>query len=185
MDPVVLRTERLVLSVPTSDDVDAITASCQDEMMRDMLASLPWPYTRSDAEHFVGEIVPAGWASGDAPVWGIRESEGGRHLGSIGWRRRLGDVGFWLDVAARGRGVMSEAVTAVCDWAFETQAVASIGWEAVAGNVASARVARATGFRYTGERPVEVAFRDGSHPMGWHAVLERDDRSAPKVGWPL
>lgn len=184
MDPVVLRTERLVLSVPTLDDVDAITASCQDVLLRDTLASLPWPYTRADAESFVGEMVAAGWASGDAPVWGIRESDGGTHLGSIGWRRGLGDIGYWLDAGARGRGYMTEAVVAVCDWAFATQEVERIGWEAVAGNVASARVARAVGFAYTGERPVELEFRDGTRPIGWHAVLHPGDRT-PKAGWPL
>ena len=184
MDPVVLRTERLVLTAPTLDDVDAITASCQDELMRDTLASLPWPYTRDDAEFFVREIVAAGWASGDSPVWGIRDADGGPHLGSIGWRRGLGDIGFWLDAASRGRGYMTEAVVAVCDWVFAEQGAERIGWEAVAGNAASARVAQAAGFRYTGERPLEVAFRDGSYPVGWHAVLERDDRT-PKEGWPL
>jgi len=184
MDPLVLHTERLVLSVPTLDDVDAITASCQDVLLRDTLASLPWPYTRDDALAFVGEIVPPGWASGDSPVWGIRETEGGPHLGSIGWRRERGDIGFWLDAGARGRGYMTEAVAAVCDWVFTEQGAERIGWEAVLGNVASARVARATGFRYTGDRPVELPFRDGTQPMGWHAVLERADRSV-KPGWPL
>lgn len=184
MDPVVLRTERLVLSVPTLGDVDAITASCQDELLRDMLASLPWPYTRDDAATFVSEIVPPGWESGDSPVWGIREADGGRHLGSIGWRRGLGDIGFWLDAGSRGHGYMTEAVVAVCDWVFSEQGAERIGWEAVRGNIASARVARAAGFRYTGERPVQLAFRDGSHPIGWHAELDRDDR-ALKEGWPL
>ena len=78
-----LRTERLVLTAATLDDVDAITASCQDELMRDTLASLPWPYTRDDAEFFVREIVAAGWASGDSPVWGIRDA--GSATSDSGW----------------------------------------------------------------------------------------------------
>lgn len=185
MDPVVLRTERLVLTVPTLDDVDAITASCQDVLLRDTLASLPWPYTRDDAASYVAEFVPAGWASGLSFTWAVRESVDGVHLGSIGWRRGAGDIGFWLDSGSRGRGYMTEAVLAVCDWVFDEQGVETIGWEAVSGNLASAGVARAAGFQYTGERPVEVVFRDGTRPMGWHGVLERDDREAPKPGWPL
>jgi RimJ/RimL family protein N-acetyltransferase len=185
MDAVVLRTERLVLSATGERDVDAIAELCQDRGMLDMLASLPWPYTRADAEFFVREIVTPGWVAGDSLTWSIRESLDGPHLGSIGWRRSSHDIGFWMGAPHRGRGYMTEAVGAVCTWVFAELGEDRIGWEAVAGNVASARVARAAGFRYDGERPVELAFRDGSHPLGWHAVRLRSDDGAPQPGWPL
>ena len=185
MEPVVLRTERLVLSIPTLDDVDAITESCQDAQFPEVLARLPWPYTRNDSVEYVTDMAVPGWESGDSPIWAIRETEGGAHLGSIAWGRERSDIGYWLDARVRGRGYMTEAVRAVCDWAFTEHGVEQILWEAVAGNRASAGVARAAGFRFTGARPVEVEFRDGTHPHGWHGVIERDDRSAPKDGWPL
>ncbi|MBN9139546.1 MAG: GNAT family N-acetyltransferase [Micrococcales bacterium] len=185
MKPVVLRSERLVLSRPTRNDIDAITESCQDETFPRTLASLPWPYTRADAAFYVTRIVSLGWLTGRTLTWGIRESEHGPHLGSIGWRRERGDIGFWLDARSRGRGYMTEAVRTVCEWVFSSLGQERIGWEAVAGNLASARVARSAGFRFDGERPVEVAFRDGSRPMGWHGHRLRADDGSAHEGWPV
>jgi RimJ/RimL family protein N-acetyltransferase len=186
MDPVVLRTERLVLSPARLDDVDHATALLQEPVMGTMLASLPWPYTREDSLFWIGTMVPAGWASGESMTWAIRESDDGPQLGDIGWRPPRADVGFWLGAPYRGRGYMTEALRAVVDWVFATSPeVDRIGWEAVVGNTGSARVARAAGFRYDGERPVEVRFRDGSLPMGWHGYRLRADDGSPQEGWPL
>ncbi|MCS0499531.1 GNAT family N-acetyltransferase [Protaetiibacter mangrovi] len=186
MEPVVLRTERLVLSPARLDDVDHATALLQEPVMATMLASLPWPYTRADSVHYIGTMVPAGWASGDALSWAIRESADGPPLGDISWRPPRGDVGYWLGAPYRGRGYMTEALRAVVDWVFaRTPELDRVGWEAVVGNVASARVARAAGFRYDGERPVEIDFRDGTRPMGWHGYRLRDDDGGVHAGWPL
>jgi len=185
MQPVVIRTERLVLSATTEADIDQIERLCQDELMRDMLASLPWPYTREHAEHFATQLVPAGWASADSLTWSIRTSDDGPHLGSIGWRRGLHDVGFWMGAPHRGHGYMTEAVRGVCAWVFAELGEERIGWEALVGNLASARVARAAGFRFDGEAASDVCFRDGSRPQAWHAHIDRSDDGTPHHGWPL
>ncbi len=185
MEPVVLRTERLVLSAPTARDVDTITELCQDRGMVDMLAAVPWPYTRADAEHFVHRVVAPGWARGDELVWGIRESEHGPHLGSIGWHASRGEIGYWMGAPSRGRGYMTEAAREVCRWVFAELGVERIGWEAYVGNVASARVARALGFRFDGTRESVVCERDGVRPAAWHGYLLASDDDAPQPGWPL
>ena len=186
MEPVVIRTERLVLSVPTLDDVDHATELLQDPVMRTTLASLPWPYTRADSVEYIGTMVPAGWESERALSWAIRESDDGRQIGDIAWRPQRADVGFWLGEPYRGRGYMTEALRGVVDWVFATwPEVHRIGWEAVTGNAASARVARACGFRFDGERLLDMPFRDGSHPMGWHGYRLRSDDGTPHAGWPL
>ncbi|TXK18416.1 GNAT family N-acetyltransferase [Homoserinibacter sp. GY 40078] len=186
MEPVVIRTERLVLTMPTLADAESSTRLLQEPVMGTMLATLPWPYTLADAQTYLGEVAPAGWESGEGLSWAIRERDDGPQLGNIAWRPSRGDVGFWMGAPSRGRGYMSEALRAVVSWVFTTSPeVDRIGWEAVAGNVASARVARAAGFRYTGVRPVEVEFRDGTRPMGWHGVRLRADDGSPHPGWPL
>ena len=70
---------------------------------------------------------------------------------------------------------MPRAVRLVTDWVFSTgfAGLAEIRWECVAGNAASAAVARKTGFTFTGVRPAEVPARDGSHPESWHGVLRK------------
>lgn len=185
MEPVVLRTERLVLSVPGHADIDTITALCQDRAMIERLAALPWPYTRADAEHFVNVLVPQGWASGDSLTWAIREHEDGPLLGSIAWRRSTHDIGFWMGAPHRGRGVTTEAAREVCRWVFAELGEERIGWEAHVGNTASARIARTLGFTFEGERASVMCERDGVQPAAWHATLARDADGSPQPGWPL
>ena len=72
MRPYELRGSRVLLSVPTRDDIDRITQLCQDEQIQRWM-SVPSPYQRRDAHVFVGEIVPAGWDSGRELAWAVRE----------------------------------------------------------------------------------------------------------------
>ena len=186
MLPVELRSDRLLLSVPTLDDVDEIVRYCQDPLFERYLTT-PWPYTRDDGLTFVTRFVPDGWADEREFTWGIRSPDGAL-LGMISWRTR-GDVGFWMGAEHRGRGHTVEALAAVCEWVFVDggtgQGAELIEWETLPGNFASARVARAAGFRFTGTRPVLIPARDGSHPDSWHAELRREDDRDPKAGWPL
>lgn len=185
MQPLVLRTERLVLSMPVASDIDTITELCQDRAMIERLASLPWPYTRADAEHFVLDLVPAGWASGTSLTWAIREHDDGPHLGSIGWRRATHDIGFWMGSPHRGHGYTREAAREVCRWVFAELGEERIGWEAHVGNVASARLARSLGFTFDGVRESVMCERDGVKPAAWHAHLTRTADGTPQSGWPL
>lgn len=179
MEPVALRSARLVLSIPNSGDIDAIVRYCQDPLFEQYLTT-PWPYSRVDAVSFV-DLVAGRWRSEAEFTFGIR-TESGELLGMIGWRTR-GDVGFWMGAEHRGHGYMLEALTTVVDWVFAERGADRIDWECLPGNVASARVARAAGFRFTGVGPVIVPARDGSFPDSWHGVLLPDDDRERQPGW--
>ncbi len=208
MQPVTLRTARLELSMPTADDVDAITAAAQDpEVPR--WTTLPSPYRREHAEDFVAKAADW-WSTGAELTWGIRAND--TWVGMIGLHRVSGDavvpdaddavarsaddavdgrrtaggaaeIGFWLAVEARGHGYVTEAARAVVDFAFsDALALARIEWRAIVGNVASARTARAVGFRYEGMLRLGLSDLRGRHD-GWVAgVLASDDRSPQP--WP-
>jgi RimJ/RimL family protein N-acetyltransferase len=181
MQPVELRSGRLLLSAPTLDDVDAITYACKDPLFERFLTT-PWPYRREDAVAYV-ELVER-WRAEDRDYsFGIRTNERAL-IGMVSWRVR-GDVGFWMTAEHRGQGFMVEALATLVEWVFAEHCPERIAWETLPGNVASAHVARAAGFRYTGIAPVLVPARDGSHPDSWHAELLRDDDRDPKPGWPL
>ena len=84
MAPVTLRTARLVLSIPTDADVDAITEAAQDpEVPR--WTTLPSPYARRDAEQFIA-IAAQWWDAETELTWGIRVDD--RWVGMIGLHRR-------------------------------------------------------------------------------------------------
>lgn len=180
----VLRTEHLWLDSPVLSDRVAVAEYCSDPLF-ERLMTLPWPYEQRHADFFLYRVVPGGWLSGDELTWALRESEGGPLLGIIGWRRELGDIGFWLGAPHRGRGLMTEAVVAVTDWLATELGLAEIAWECVVGNAASVSVARKAGFEFTGERPTELTFRDGTHPAAWHGVLRAAEPRVERPGWPV
>lgn len=74
MQPVTLRTARLVPSAPAAHDVDAIFAACQDELIQ-RCATLPAPYERHHAEEFVAKSAQYGDA-GSETTWAIRSGAG-------------------------------------------------------------------------------------------------------------
>jgi RimJ/RimL family protein N-acetyltransferase len=187
VQPVVLRSERLVLSAPTMDDVDAITQACQDPEVQ-AWTTVPSPYTRADAEEYIRDKVAAGWADGSACTWAIRLGE---HAPVVGMVNCFGiadggaEIGFWVAAEVRGRGVVSEAVNLVCDFGFAPDGLGlqRIQWHAKTGNVASAAVARRAGFQFEGTARLGGAQR-GVRFDSWSAALLATDERRQTVGWP-
>ncbi|WP_435743505.1 GNAT family N-acetyltransferase [Microbacterium sp. PMB16] len=186
MEPVTLTTERLVLRAPTVADIDAIEQACQDpEIPR--WTTVPSPYTRKDAEEFV-RLVAEWWASGAETLWAIYVDD--KLSGMIGLHHieehdtgGYAEIGFWMTAESRGRGYLVEAARAVIDWGFADLGLVRIGWRAVAGNVPSARAARAVGFRYEGLLRQALTGPRGRDD-GWIAgLLVGDDRTP--VAWPV
>ena len=182
MEPVTLTTARLHLDQPTPADRDLIVEYCRDPLFERFM-TLPWPYEPRNADFFIDELVPRGWVTDVEFTWALREEWGGPLLGVVGYRETTRDIGYWLGRPHRGQGFMTEAVIAATDWLFG-RSREPIAWECVVGNVASVSVARKAGFRYTGEWPTSLPFRDGSTPLSWHGELHADDRSI-KPGWPI
>jgi RimJ/RimL family protein N-acetyltransferase len=185
MEPVVLRTERLVLSLPNLDDVDAIFDACQDaETQR--YTPVPSPYERRHAEEFVPKVA-ADWRSGAHVTWAMRD--GGTLAGMIGLYRLDGhgggELGYWVSPWSRRRGLLTEAARTVIDWGFAPDGadLHRIEWRAVVGNVGSARAARALGFRFEGTLRQALVDSKGRDD-GWIAGLLRSDERMPQP-WPV
>lgn len=185
MEPFSLRTARLVLDPPRSEDIDLTAAYCTDPEFERFMAATPWPYERHHAEWFIEEFVPQAWAEGAEWTWAIRGADAGPMLGIVGMRLRSGMIGYWIGKPHRGFGFMSEAAAAVVASTFERSAFDRVGWECVRGNVASLRVARRVGFRYTGEAPSTIPYRTGEHVPLWTGELLRGESREPKSGWPV
>lgn len=181
-----LRTPRFVLSAIGASDIDAIHAACQDPELQ-QYTTVPVPYTVDEARAFATEYAPQAWRDGAEYVFGIRPEATAPLIGVVSWQRERGFVGYWLDAHHRGRGVMTEALRGLVDWVLHQDGVDLVRWEAYAGNVGSAVAARRAGFRWSGEGPCEITDRQGQHPWGWHATLQRDDLATvqPASDWPV
>ncbi|MFD4423090.1 GNAT family N-acetyltransferase [Agromyces sp. NPDC058484] len=184
MRPVALRTPRLVLDLPAPADADLVTRYCQDPLFERCLTT-PWPYSRADAEAFLTTHVPHSWASGIEPTWAIRRHRGGILLGVISVREAQHELGYWMGAEHRGIGLMSEAARAVAEWTLGggIQGASTVFWRAVVGNVASARVARAVGFRRIEPDDAIVPTRDGGTLPAWYAVREATIDPRAHASW--
>ncbi|HWU57335.1 MAG TPA: GNAT family protein [Microbacteriaceae bacterium] len=185
--PALLRSEHLTLSEPDARDIDALFTYCSDrEILR--WIPLPEPYERAHAEYFVNTFVPEGRTNGTRAEWALRLEPDAPLIGVVELQFEpvhSAVIGFWIAAEQRGRGLITEAINAVVDHAFEPEgrALIRIRWEAVIGNDASARVARRTGFQFEGTARAGIVFR-GERKDGWHASLLATDTREPKDGWP-
>ena len=185
MQPVTLRTPRLVLSHPLDSDVDALYEACQDPDIQ-RYTTVPSPYERRHAEEFV-ERVAKHWADGTEQSWVMRDGES--VAGMIGLYRQgagAAELGYWVGPASRRRGFAVEASRAVVDWGFSPDGLGldRIEWRAVVGNIGSARAARTLGFRYEGMLRHALRSGSGVRSDGWIAGLLASDDRRPQP-WPV
>lgn len=185
MQPVTLRTARLELSLPTENDVDAIYAACQDELIQ-RFTTVPSPYERTHAEGFVANVA-GWWDAGTEATWAVRHE--GALAGMMGLHRLSqgsGELGYWMTPAVRGQGLVSEAARCVIDWGFSPDGLGlrRIEWRAVVDNPASHRVAQRLGFRYEGRVRAALVNGAGVRADGLIAGLLAEDERTPQVWLP-
>jgi RimJ/RimL family protein N-acetyltransferase len=186
MRPYELRGERVLLSVPTPDDIDRITELCQDEQIQRWV-SVPSPYTRRDADSFVRNVVRAGWDSGSELPWAIRDPADRSVRGMVGLaldHHGSAEIGFWLAAETRGAGLMTKAVRLVVENAFDPGGLGldRLLWRAQVGNWPSRKVAWRLGFRFDGTVRSEIVQRDQRHDA-WVATLLATDKWEPIQPW--
>ena len=71
-------------------------------------------------------------------------------LPQIDWENRSGEIGYWLDRAHRGRGIMTSAVAALVDHAFASLNLNRLEIRTDVENAPSRAIAERLGFRYEG-----------------------------------
>jgi RimJ/RimL family protein N-acetyltransferase len=186
-----LETERLLLDSLTERDEDAVYRYCQDAELQRWVP-VPIPYLRASARFFVGAYAKDASVSPTLTLWAIRSRDilsGGILRGVIELRLEpLGSatVGFWLGRDHRGQGIMTEALQALVEYAFEEAGLGltRLHWESLVGNYGSAIVARRAGFQFEGVSRQSLVHRD-IRVDSWQAVLLRSDSREPTEGWPL
>lgn len=106
----------------------------------------------------------------------IRSHDDDTPLGDIGLQvstqfREEADIGYTVIPQAQGRGIASEALRAVCDYAFNLVGVKAVNAYVLADNVGSVRVLEKTGFVRT--QVLEKAYEiDGVKFDDWVYRLE-------------
>jgi RimJ/RimL family protein N-acetyltransferase len=135
-------------------DVPAITSACRDDDIAWWLDQVPQPYSEADARTYVA-MTRRGWKEGTHAAFAVTDAETGEVIGSIGlhWldlEQGVAEVGYWVRLEARGRGVATRATTLLSRWAIASCGMKRLQLRADRRNAASQRVAEGAGFRREG-----------------------------------
>ena len=134
------------------EDAAALARAINDEAVQANLRDgLPFPYTVSDAEAFIGFALSAGDG-----MYSFAVTENDACIGSISVTRgenihRLtGELGYYIACERWGRGYATRAVREICRYVFENTDIVRICAEPFADNAASCRVLEKAGFTLEG-----------------------------------
>jgi RimJ/RimL family protein N-acetyltransferase len=155
--PETLTTDRLLLTAPNSSHVEAIALLANNLAVHQMMARLPFPYTKDDAIFFVDHIAP----SIDEHCYAVMMA-GSQFLGVVGLHFVEGaqpELGYWLGEPFWGHGYATEAATVVVD-AAKAAGFSGLRSRALVRNARSRNVLRKLGF---------IETHEGADPAGFNA----------------
>ena len=120
----------------------------------------PYPYTARDARNWLDVVVDA------KPVTNFAIDVAGEAVGGIGFtpqhdvERRSAEIGYWLGEPFWGRGIATEALIAVTEYAFANFDLCRLYAHVFDWNRASARVLEKAGYEFEGRLRKSVT-KDG------------------------
>ncbi|MGH7362760.1 MAG: GNAT family N-acetyltransferase [Candidatus Methylomirabilales bacterium] len=130
------------------------------QVWRNLRDRFPHPYTARDAEDWIGRATAA------VPETHFAIAIGDEAVGGIGLdlqtevHRRSAELGFWLGEPYWGRGIATEAVRAMTDFAFATFDLCRVYAGVFEWNPASMRVLEKAGYSCEGRLRKSVT-KDG------------------------
>jgi RimJ/RimL family protein N-acetyltransferase len=162
VQPLTLDAGALRLRPWRETDIDAVWTAFQDPDIA--LWNGGGASSRVDALALLGRRLD--WSSGDHASWAVLDADSDEVSGSVSLHsidRLQGDaeIGYWTAPAARGRGMATRAVDAVCRWAFGALPIDRIELCHAVENTASRRVAEKAGFTYEGHLRCSYRYGDG------------------------
>ena len=181
MEPVEISAGRLHLRPWTPYDEDALIAGMTDpETVR--WTPVPVPFTREEARRRLTELFPQLWEAGTGAQFAVLDATTGEVLAWVGLfdiRDGAAEIGWLCWPEARGRGVTSEAVAALCRWGFAALDLQVIEAVIAVGNWPSLAVAQKCGFTVDGTRRKGMAQR-GARLDAWTASLLATDEQVDR-----
>lgn len=145
-----LTTERLLLKPLVAEDAQQIQKLYPRwEIVRYMVASVPWPYPENGAENYINNVALPDMAKGIAWFWTIRNREAPDELMGLICLYDVEDNnrGFWLAPEYQGQGFMREASIAATDYWFNVLNKPVLRAPKAAVNIRSQRISVSSGMR--------------------------------------
>jgi len=129
-----------------ADAASLVRHADNPKVWRNLRDRFPHPYTRRDADDWIRN------ASGSKPETNFAIDVAGEAVGGIGMQvqqdvyRRSAEVGYWVAEEHWGRGIATEALGALVEYAFERFDLCRLFATSFDWNPASARVLEKCGF---------------------------------------
>ena len=151
-------TKRLILRGPTLEDVPNYQKHFNNyEVIRHLASHVPWPYPDDGVVTFLTSVVLPNQGK-DKWMWGLFLKENPTELiGCVDlWRAgHPENRGFWLSQKHWGKGLMTEAVEPIMDYAFNELGFEVLYFANAVGNIKSRRVKEKTGARLVSVEPAK------------------------------
>jgi len=142
-------------------DLDAIVRHANNRnVWINLRDRFPYPYTSNDAKSWLDMVV------GSKPQTSFAISVAGEAVGGIGFTlqsdvgHRSAEIGYWLGERFWGRGITTDALKAVTDYAFAQFDICRLFAHVFEWNGASARVLEKAGYTFEGRLRKSVT-KDG------------------------
>jgi ribosomal-protein-alanine N-acetyltransferase len=148
-----INTERLLLRPITTKDAPDIFAYASNPEVTKYVRFVTHKSIK-DTHAFIRR-VQASYRKGMTPVWGIEMKASGRLIGTSGFLQwpnsdQRAELGYVINPAYWGRGFVTEAAMALCDFAFKKMKVNRIEAGTIVEHRASQRVLEKCGFKLEG-----------------------------------
>ena len=133
-----------------SDAKDLAMALSNRKILDNLRDGLPYPYTEQDGLDYISSMISAD----ENEAFAITVDD--KAVGSIGIfrqeniHRQTAELGYYIAENYWGKGIMTEAVTQICEYVFDKSDIIRIYAEPFAYNKASCRVLEKAGFQYEG-----------------------------------
>jgi RimJ/RimL family protein N-acetyltransferase len=153
MSAINLKTERLHLRAPCSQDLDRCAELLGDYEVVKMLSRVSYPYDLEAGRTYLTQSVERWRNIAEADELGFHVDHDGLMIGAVSFKtlRETPKIGYWLGRPFWGKGFMSEAVTAAVTWLFTNTDHEHLAGEAMTENAGSLKVLEKLGFRLVGE----------------------------------
>ena len=132
----------------------------------------------STTKEFI-DIVLSKYKSGDYNDWAIVYKENGKMIGTCGFTRidednNLVEIGYVLNPDYWGRGLATEAVERVLEFAFEVMSINRVEAKFIFGNDASLAVMKKAGMTFEGYQRDAIFTKGKYRTVGTASILKRE-----------
>ena len=175
-----LETERLLLRpMRVSDAEDMFEYACKESVTRYLLwkPHTSVAYTKRYLEYLAGR-----YRLGMHYEWALVLREEGRMIGTCGFANfdcahNTGEIGYVLNPAYQGKGLMQEAAERVMRFGFSVLGLHRIEARYMVGNDASRRLMERLGMREEGVRREAMLVKGAYRDIGGYAILAKEFRA--------